>query len=474
MLPDVTWLRGVLHDRTPFVVCLGGPEDAAAVRHAVDALDRDSVAAIRIGNPLTVPLSLERIMLQLALDDGDALPGDDAGRVLRAVVAHSAGRPLLLVVEQAQTLTTRALDFLQLLPGLRHAGVPSIQVLFVGTAEFAALLQDPRFSAIRRHVPELPAEFVEAESEALPPAIQPMIQPRPRRRYLAVGVGGAALVVLVAAMLSRPPPSVPALPAPTPAVEALAPVRTEAAKPVEPAAAALPGPAPVNAPVVAPVNAPVNAPVDKPVEAAVDAPAEPSVEASVEAYTPSPAADAALAAPPLLPAEPGPEDAAAARARLFGEFNAFVEARGLSDRLSRSDRKELFQEYLARRYADAAARPATEPARAAAGRPQLASLPGGPSVVVFFQSGSATSEASATRDVGLLQDRASAVLMRPTFDSPPMPTIRFYRAADRDAAASLAAALAAPGTEWRIEDRSGGAEQGVQLPVEVWLPREPG
>ena len=190
----------------PFLVWIGPPDSTSDLEAALARLDPARQAVLRISNPLTAPLSLQRVMLQLAPDNGDeptGTGGDEAGRLLHAVAVCAAGRPfLLVVVEQAETLTPAALALLQLLPGLRGPGIPTVQVAFHGTMAFHALLRGPRFRPIRDHAADPPPLPARRSSER-------------RRRGALLGAASIAVALLLAATLfpSRGPFSVATVPA---------------------------------------------------------------------------------------------------------------------------------------------------------------------------------------------------------------------------------------------------------------------
>ncbi len=409
---------------TPFLFLPAEP-GAAGIEAALAGLDPNQVAVLRIRNPLAAPLSLERAMLQLAPEGDDAPADDDAARLLHTVTARAAGRPtLLVVVEQAETLTTRALALVQLLPGLHPPGGPAVRVAFVGTPAFHALLDDPRFHPIRDHLATPPPNGA-AAATARPPA--PL---RPRRTRPAILAALAVAALGAVSLRPRNPPPAPAPLAPAPL--AAAPLAA-APSPATPAAA---GPAPALA-------------------AAPPAPAPPEPPPPPAAPVPPPEAAPPAAAPP--PPAPAPEDPAAARARLFRDFNTFVEARGLAGRLSRADREALFAEYLARHQVASLPTAATIPPAAPA-----------PEVVLLFPAGA---EALAEADAALLRRQAPDVTLRPAPETLADPTIRFFRPEDRELALNLALALPQAPAEWLLVDRSAEPDRPTRPKVEVWLLR---
>jgi len=489
--PEIAHVQASLRANAPFIAMLGGPEQAVLLDEALAGLGAGAPATMRVCNPLTTPLSLERIMLQLAPVDGEPEPGDDAGpgvasgddspnastrRVLRAMMARLSGQPaLLVIVEQAHTLTAPALAFLQLLPELRHPGLPSVHVAFVGSSAFRALLADPRFRTIAGHLerplPDAPADPASSLASVAPAAIAPasvaaasiasepgmpagthtgaptetplaLGRRLPRPAILGAGIAAAALAGVL--LLNTGPRSSSA-PAPIPATTAaLAPAatpRTTAALPAQQPAQPPAAPAPeVQPPITRPAPAPAPPPLAAPPASAFADP------------PPGPVPETIPASEPPTPVQaPAPEEAAAARARLFREFDAFVRARGLSGRLSRANREALFQEYLVRRQAPPAAPLEAE-------------------VTLLFQAGSVGSETLANQNAALLRPQVRGLVMRDAAGGPPVPTVRYFYAADRDTALRLAGATPLPGREWQVVDLTAAADKPAPTTIEMWLP----
>lgn len=409
----------------PFLVWIGA-SGFTALELALPTLDAARYAVLRIGNPLKASLSPHRLLLQFAPDEAPEASearGDEAGHLLRVVAARAAGRPfLLVVVEQAETLTQAALTLLQLLPGLRGPGIPTVRVAFHGTSAFCDMLRDPRFQSIRGDV----------DNPTLPPAVARLSNRRRRRAFLGVG-SAAALLVVAALLLAHAPSQVTVTPVPAlslPAETTASPLRPEAATPPMPAEPPL---LPVD---VAPPAGPAGMP------------------------------PAAGKRPPVTEAM----DPAVARARLFLEFNAFVEARGLSGRLSRSEREILFSQYLASRQNAAATSPAnrTATAPAAALPPQAA-----PAVVVFFRTGPLNAELRANEDAAVLRRQFADVTLRPATDGPRESTVRYFRPEDQGLAITIALILPPTKPDWQVEDLSAAPDHPAHAAIEVWLGNTP-
>jgi len=121
---------------------------AAGLQAATTSLAEAGSASVRVGNPLSSPLTLRRILFQIDQDGG----GDEADVDVEAHLARlleeqqGAQDRIVLVVERAETLDAAALLSLQ-----RLASAPgALQVLFVGAPAFWALLDDARLAPLRQ------------------------------------------------------------------------------------------------------------------------------------------------------------------------------------------------------------------------------------------------------------------------------------------------------------------------------------
>ena len=96
---------------------------------------------VRIGNPLTSPLELQRILLQIGVPgDSDA----DLATAIRGAMAGEGGSdPSVLVIEDAHTLEPEAFATLAGVPYSDHGGQPGLAVILSGRPELLQLLTDP-------------------------------------------------------------------------------------------------------------------------------------------------------------------------------------------------------------------------------------------------------------------------------------------------------------------------------------------
>ena len=454
-IAQATSLAAAIRAKVPMMALLGGPKQAARVEIAIRELAGVHIGFIRISNPLAAPLSLERLVLQITRHKADEVRRDKAERVLRALIAQSGTRrQVVVVVEQAETLTPKALEFLHGLPGLSHPSLVPVQVALVGTPELGARLADNRTYIIRDPADPAPATAGQTPIPAAQ-APRPSASRKGRPRFevpLLAGLGLCAVVAILF-MIHGPfqPGTIPHSPTPpstlTP-TETQAPSSPTASEPQQTAAAA-----PQDLPVAPSIQPAGQQPTETP-----PALAQASPQAS-PAELPAPE-------PPASPSTPPLEDAATARARLYREFTAFLNTRSLGRRLLQAEREALFQDYLARHQA---APPS--PQTAAPAEVETSRIPGEPRVLLFFASGSDLDRMAAEHQAELLRNRVAGLELQPAPAVPAIPTIRYEFLADRTAAFALAQTTLAQGGEWQVEDMTASPKRPEPGMIEMWLPR---
>lgn len=407
----------------PFIAVRAGAASGALFDAIAAGLVGEGVVFVRVGGTPPSPVSVGRIMAQIAGAGGG--DDDEVARVLHALVARGQGaRHLVVAVEGADALAPAALSFLQLLPSLQTPGVPPVQVVFASGAGFWALLDDERFRPVRYGLDGPADDATEKPAVAAAPAgpgfdAPPRRVPLPRLRLLAVAAGTLAVFALGAVAVHQPPSGGASEKPHEPVAPALAAAAVSLQEPVSPAPPAAP---------------------------AVPTP-PPSVTADPE---PGPAEGSAA------PSLPHPDDPAANRARLRREFDAFLESRGPgARRLSMAERDQLFREYLARR---------PDPA------PPSPTATAGLHVLIHFLATSAPGEAEARRVASVMGPQVSGTELQEVADVPPVATIRYFFPSDRAAALALAAATPVPGGEWQVEDASRAPARPAPGTVELWLP----
>ena len=143
----------LLRAREPFAAILVYDDSARAVAldTALAGLTRLGAHVVRIANPLRTPLTMERVLIQLAGFQTDLRLGEDTDALMRTVIDKlQAGHNRLIVsVEQAETLHPMALILLDQIARPPEPGGRSPQVLLTGTPAFARVLGHPLLGRMR-------------------------------------------------------------------------------------------------------------------------------------------------------------------------------------------------------------------------------------------------------------------------------------------------------------------------------------
>ncbi len=146
-----------------------------AAMHRILAGLSPGTRVVRVGNPLRAPLTLDRILIQLAGPEADLPGGEDARTVIAAVLQQGGAAPVLLSIEQAETLHPAGLlDLWAAAQPFTQRSVdgagPALQLLFIGGPAFASILAHEGMETLREALDVRPA------SEPPPP---PMLAPIP-------------------------------------------------------------------------------------------------------------------------------------------------------------------------------------------------------------------------------------------------------------------------------------------------------
>lgn len=130
--------------RVAVLVCASSAGRAAVLDVALPLI---SGAVIRTGNPLASPLTLYRLLIQVgAEDDG----GDEADSLLRCLAGHAAGpEPVLLLVDDAHTLSGDVLLALTRAPHLAPPGQPGVALILAGGPALQEMLSAPGLESLR-------------------------------------------------------------------------------------------------------------------------------------------------------------------------------------------------------------------------------------------------------------------------------------------------------------------------------------
>jgi len=422
----------------------------AGLQAAATSLAEAGTASVRVGNPLSSPLTLRRILFQIDLDGGgNEADVDDEAHLARLLVGRQGAQDrIVLVVERAETLDTAALLSLQ-----RLAGAPgAVQVLFVGAPAFWALLGDARLSPLcralmtgRQTEPAAVAPSAPVVS-ALAAPVQPAdgaLPDRPAgitfgsrpaasawsgwRWWVAGAIGLAATSALGAA----------AVLAPGGLFYYAAPQRDV---PTYPDVAAGPGQPPATArpeSLTAPMaSAPAASSLPQ-----MAVPARPSALQAPPAASQAARAGTQQTPPHLDPAQPPNDPGRGA--------DPLTNAQG-GTRSRQSEQSQSWQP------GDAASPAAPSPSE---GR-----------VVIHYLSGSGAGAAEADRLAGAAASFAARVQTRMVADTPSAPVIRFFHPEDGARAHQLAGALGGPGPRWDVRDFGDFRPRPSPGTIEVWTP----
>ena len=232
-----------LRAREPFAAILDSDASAraAALETALAGLRRAGVHVVRVANPLRTPLTMERVLIQLAGFQTDLAPGEDTDTLMRTVIdrLHTGRDRLVVSVEQAETLHPLALILLDQITRPLEPDGKSPQILLTGTPAFTRMLGHPSLDRMRAVLgmgaPDPTLATFTATVEPIPQSVPAPAEPG-SARPLATDTDTSNRVQ------SNRAPSV----APEPVPE-LAP---------EPAADPAPQPVSESAPELAPVSAP--------------------------------------------------------------------------------------------------------------------------------------------------------------------------------------------------------------------------
>ncbi len=139
-----------------FIVITGevGAGKTTIVRGLVASLDPDKVVA---GNLVTTQLDAEDTLRMVGAAFGVRVKDVSKADVLMALEAFlvnqtSQGKRCLLIVDEAQNLTPRAVEELRMLSNFQFGQQALLQTFLVGQPEFRAILQSPSMQQLRQRV----------------------------------------------------------------------------------------------------------------------------------------------------------------------------------------------------------------------------------------------------------------------------------------------------------------------------------
>ncbi len=150
------YLEYGVHRNEGFIVITGevGAGKTTIVRGLLASLDASKVVAAHL---VTTQLDAEDTLRMVGAAFGVRVKDVPKADVLMALEAYlagqaSQGRRCLLVVDEAQNLTQRAVEELRMLSNFQYGQQALLQTFLVGQPEFRAILQSPAMQQLRQRV----------------------------------------------------------------------------------------------------------------------------------------------------------------------------------------------------------------------------------------------------------------------------------------------------------------------------------
>jgi putative secretion ATPase (PEP-CTERM system associated) len=145
-----------LHQSEGFIVVTGevGAGKTTIVRSLLNKLDANQVLAAHI---VTTQLEADDMLRMVAASFGIRTQGADKAQLLlslEAVLTNAAaeGKRCLLIVDEAQNLSPKAVEELRMLSNFQLGTHALLQSFLVGQPEFRAILQSPHMHQLRQRV----------------------------------------------------------------------------------------------------------------------------------------------------------------------------------------------------------------------------------------------------------------------------------------------------------------------------------
>lgn len=146
---------GVLRNEG-FIIITGevGAGKTTIVRSLLDSLDEDKVVA---GNLVTTQLDAEDTLRMVGAAFGVRTKDSSKADILLALEAFfvsqtSLGKRCLLIIDEAQNLTPRAVEELRMLSNFQFGKQSLLQSFLIGQPEFRDILQNPNMQQLRQRV----------------------------------------------------------------------------------------------------------------------------------------------------------------------------------------------------------------------------------------------------------------------------------------------------------------------------------
>lgn len=145
-----------VHQKEGFIVITGevGAGKTTILRSLIDRLDPQKVES---ANLVSTQLDAEDTLRMVAASFGVRIKDIPKSDLLLALEAHlvkatANGKRCLLIVDEAQNLTSRAVEELRMLSNFQLGGHAILQSFLVGQPEFRSILQSPRMEQLRQRV----------------------------------------------------------------------------------------------------------------------------------------------------------------------------------------------------------------------------------------------------------------------------------------------------------------------------------
>lgn len=150
------YLEYGVHRNEGFIVITGeiGAGKTTIVRGLLSSLDANQVVSAHL---VTTQLDADDILRMVGAAFGVAFKSPSKADVLLGLEAWLTqqamhGRRCLLVVDEAQNLTPRAVEELRMLSNFQYGQQALLQTFLVGQPEFRAILQSPQMEQLRQRV----------------------------------------------------------------------------------------------------------------------------------------------------------------------------------------------------------------------------------------------------------------------------------------------------------------------------------
>ena len=145
-----------LHQGEGFIVITGevGAGKTTVVRSLLSRLDAEKVVAANlVSTQLDAEDTLRMVAAAFGLNTRETSKADLLLSLEAMLAAHaSQGRRCLLIVDEAQNLTQRAVEELRMLSNFQLGTHALLQTFLVGQPEFRAILQSPQMHQLRQRV----------------------------------------------------------------------------------------------------------------------------------------------------------------------------------------------------------------------------------------------------------------------------------------------------------------------------------